>query len=43
MWVAEDRVEEYRAAGHKLVAQPTPTEEKKVEDAKVVKPVRRKK
>jgi hypothetical protein len=25
MWVAEDRVEEYKAAGHKLAAKPTET------------------
>ena len=24
MWVAEDRVEEYKAAGHKLAASATP-------------------
>lgn len=24
MWVAEDRVDEYKAAGHKLAAEPTP-------------------
>lgn len=24
MWVAEDRVEEYKAAGHKLAAEPFP-------------------
>lgn len=23
MWIAEDRVEEYKAAGHKLAAKPT--------------------
>ena len=26
MWVAEDRVEEYIAAGHKLAARPAPFE-----------------
>lgn len=40
MWVADDRVEEYKAAGHRLAATPlraaVPTEEP-VEE-KVVKP-----
>lgn len=27
MWVADDRVEEYKAAGHKLAAEATPTKE----------------
>ena len=26
MWVAEDRVEEYKAAGHKLAAEPPKAE-----------------
>lgn len=32
MWVAEDRVEEYKAAGHKLTA--TPAAEKPAEKPK---------
>lgn len=32
MWVAEERVEEYRAAGHKLAAEPS---------AEVKKPTRK--
>ena len=27
MWVAEDRVDEYKAAGHKLAAEATPAKE----------------
>lgn len=27
MWVTEDRVDEYKAAGHKLAAEATPTKE----------------
>lgn len=34
MWVAEDRVEEYKAAGHKLAADPVPTKEEPKEEAK---------
>lgn len=29
MWVAEDRVEEYLAAGHKLAVSPKPTKKPK--------------
>ena len=29
MWVAEDRVEEYKAAGHKRAASATPKPKKK--------------
>ena len=35
MWVADERVEEYKAAGHKLAAKPVeekPVEEKPVEE-----------
>ena len=33
MWVADDRVDEYKAAGHKLAANSEkPTETKSVED-----------
>lgn len=28
MWVADDRVEEYKATGHKLVAEPSAEEKK---------------
>jgi hypothetical protein len=40
MWVADNRVEEYLAAGHKLAASPVaikPIEEPKVEDVPEVK------
>ena len=51
MWVADDRVEEYKAAGHKLAANPTPEKPimnepevaEQVEDEPVKKYVRRKK
>lgn len=33
LWVADDRVEEYKAAGHKLAAAPAPKEPAK-EDPK---------
>ena len=36
MWVADDRVEEYKAAGHKLAAEPS-TEEKKPARKRAVK------
>lgn len=44
MWVAEDRVEEYKAAGHKLAASPSaPKSEPKAEAAvKVAKKTTRK-
>lgn len=29
MWVADDRVDEYKAAGHKLAAKPEKPKEKK--------------
>ena len=38
MWVADERVEEYKAAGHKPVATPSAIK-KPVEDAPVVEPV----
>lgn len=34
MWVAEDRVEEYKAAGHKPAAEAVPTEPKEPEEPK---------
>lgn len=38
MWVAEERVEEYRAAGHKLAASDTkPVEKPKKAEKKVKK------
>lgn len=38
MWVAENRVEEYKAAGHKLAASDTkPAEEPKKAEKKVKK------
>lgn len=40
MWVADERVEEYKAAGHKLAAEPSattmPTEEPKKASTKKV-------
>lgn len=33
MWVADNRVEEYKAAGHKLAAAPAPKEPEKEETA----------
>lgn len=37
MWVAEERVEEYRAAGHKLAASDTKPAEKPKKTEKKVK------
>ena len=37
MWIAEERKEEYLAAGHKLAAEPAPTEEPKKRTKKEVK------
>ena len=35
MWVAEDRIEEYKAAGHKLAAsKPIPADDKPAEQPK---------
>lgn len=34
MWVAEDRVEEYKAAGHKLAADPVPAKAEPKEEPK---------
>ena len=41
MWVADDRVEEYKAAGHKLAASDT-TPAKEAPKNKVAKPAKRK-
>lgn len=41
MWVADERKDEYLAAGHRLAAEPSakkPVEEEKVEEVKEVKP-----
>ena len=40
MWVAEDRVEEYKAAGHKLAAKAS-TKEKPAKEAKSKKTVKK--
>lgn len=40
MWVADDRVEEYKAAGHVLAADPP--KEKPAEEAPVVRRTRKK-
>lgn len=40
MWVAEDRVEEYKAAGHKLAAK-TSAKEKTTKEAKSKKTVKK--
>ena len=37
MWVTEERKDEYLAAGHKLAAEPAPTEEPKKRKKKEVK------
>lgn len=41
MWVSEDRVEEYKAAGHQLAAEPTERTEEPKKPAK--KPTAKKK
>lgn len=43
MWVAEDRVDEYKAAGHKPVAEsaPVPTKEEPKESKTVKKTVKK--
>ena len=45
MWVAEDRIDEYKAAGHRLAASPVPTktELEDVKEAKEVKKTSKKK
>lgn len=45
MWVAEDRIDEYKAAGHRLAASPVPTktEPEEVKEAKEVKKTSKKK
>ena len=48
MWVAEDRVDEYKAAGHRLAASPVPTktepeEDKEDKEVKEVKKTSKKK
>ena len=47
-WVADERVEEYKAAGHKLAASPSPTQKpikeepvEAKEEAKEEKPVKK--
>ena len=37
MWVAEERVEEYKAAGHKPAVNPAPTKEPEKRKKKEVK------
>jgi hypothetical protein len=41
MWVAENRVEEYKAAGHKLAASPVPIKQEPKEETKEVKEVKK--
>lgn len=45
MWVADDRVEEYKAAGHKLAAEPKPEKpiinESNAEEEPEEKPVKK--
>ena len=43
MWVTEDKVEEYKAAGHKLAASPAKPKEEEKADTPLVKELKEEK